>query len=178
MLDNLLADGEIEPVRAVLLSSGGREARWQAMSGDGGEVAYVADDLVPWMRKCGGVLEAPGAVVAVGQSLGGLTALRLGLTRTDVVGCVVSHSASLWQESLLDAVPSGPVRIHLAHGAQEWVLTGDHERLAMRLEELPDVELDVSVHDGGHDYAWWRGGIADGIRWALSTQSGTGGVQH
>lgn len=177
-LDNLVADGEVGPVRAVLLASGGRDARWRQMSGEGGEDAYVADHLVPWMRARGGVLPGAEAVTVVGQSLGGLTALRLGLTRADVVGGVVSHSASLWQDPLLTRSPAGPVRVHLAHGAQEWVLTGDHDALAQRLRLVPEVTLDVAVHDGGHDYAWWRGGVADGIRWVLATQPPVGGVQH
>lgn len=175
-LDNMQADRAAGPVRAVLLASGGRDARWKGLSSDGGDAAYVADELVPWMRRRGGVLAGPSAVTVVGQSLGGLSALRLGLTRTDVVGGVVSHSASLWQDSLLDLAPGGPLRVHLAHGAQEWVLTGGHQLLAAHLRRL-GVELDVAVHDGGHDYAWWRGGVADGLRWSLSGAAGTGGVQ-
>lgn len=167
-LDNLIADAEIPAVRAVFLDSGGREARWAGLSADGTEAAYVAEELVGWVRSVRGVLSGPAAVTVVGQSLGGLTALRLGLTRTDVVGNVVSHSASLWQDPLLDLVPSGPLRVHLAHGSQEWVLTGPHQRLAQRLRDL-GVDLDVAVHDGGHDYAWWRGGVADGLRWVLSS---------
>jgi enterochelin esterase-like enzyme len=165
-LDNMIADGAIGPVRAVFLPSGGRDARWSGLSADGTEADYVADELIGWARRERGVLHGPAAVTVVGQSLGGLTALRLGLTRTEAVGNVVSHSASLWQDPLLDLTPTRPLRVHLAHGAQEWVLAPPHEALAARLTGL-GVDLDVAVHDGGHDYAWWRGGVADGLQWVL-----------
>ncbi|MFT4286584.1 enterochelin esterase domain-containing protein [Nocardioides sp.] len=165
-LDNLLADG-VGPVRAVFLDSGGRDARWTDLSAAGGATTYVAEELVPWVRACRGVLPGPAAVTALGQSLGGLTALRLGLTRPDVVGNVASQSASLWQDPLLSLVPAGPLRVHLAHGAQEWVLAPPHLALADHLREA-GVDLEVSVHNGGHDYAWWRGAVPEALRWLLT----------
>jgi enterochelin esterase family protein len=160
-LDNLLADGALGPVRAVLPASGGREARWAELGTDAG-VGYVADRLLPWLER------PVTTVVVAGQSLGGLTALRLGLTRPDVVAGVVSHSASLWQDDLTDPVASfsGDLRVHLAHGRQEWVLAAPHHDLARRLRAA-GVDVDAVEHNGGHDYAWWRGGIADGLRRVL-----------
>lgn len=160
-LDNLLADGEIPPVRAVLPSSGGRDARWAELGAAAGE-AYVADRLLPWLDR------PSTTVVVAGQSLGGLTALRLGLTRPDLVSGVVSHSASLWQDDLAAEVArfDGDLRVHLAHGTQEWVLAGPHRDLAGRLRGA-GVDLDAVEVNGGHDYAWWRGGIADGLRAVL-----------
>ncbi|MFT4262079.1 MAG: DUF3327 domain-containing protein [Nocardioides sp.] len=166
-LDNLLADG-VGPVRAVLVDSGGRDARWQDLSSDGSGASYVVDELIPWVRGLRGVTPGPGAVGVVGQSLGGLTALRLGLTRPDAVAGVVSHSASLWQDGLLDLDPPAGVRVFLGHGSQEWVLDGPHRALADRLRAA-GVELEVSIHNGGHDYAWWRGGVAEGIAWLVDT---------
>jgi enterochelin esterase family protein len=164
-LDNLAADG-IGPTRAVFVDSGGRESRWGDLSADGSGAAEIVDGLVPWVRAQRGVVAGPEGVIVVGQSLGGLTALRIGLTRDDAVGVVVSHSASLWQDSLLDLDPTGSPRIWLAHGSQEWVLDPPHRALDARLAEL-GIEHEVSIHNGGHDYAWWRGGVAEGLAWAL-----------
>lgn len=168
-LDNLVADGEVPPVRTVFLDSGGREARWADLGADGAAEEYVARQLVPWIAERRGVL--PGGVAVAGQSLGGLTALRLGLRHPDVVRHVISHSASLWQDDLaaeLDAVTGAPARVHLGHGAQEWVLAPPHHALAGRLREA-GVEVTAVEHNGGHDYAWWRGALADGIRWAFGS---------
>jgi enterochelin esterase-like enzyme len=171
-LDNLNADGT-GPLRAVFLDSGGREARWSDLSVDGTGASYVVDELLDWVRARRGVPAGPGGVAVAGQSLGGLTALRLGLSRPDVVGTVISHSASLWQDdlgALLEDGASPPVRIFLAHGSQEWVLDVPHRQLADRLRQA-GIPVRTSVHNGGHDYAWWRGGVAEGITWMLGARN-------
>jgi len=165
ILDNLIAAGEIPPVHAVLPSSGGREARWAELGAAGGGAAWVSEALLPWAADR--LSFDRDRVVLAGQSLGGLTALRAGLSRPDVIGAVISHSASLWQDDLAELVRPGiDTRIHLAHGTQEWVLDGPHRDLAARLSAA-GVATDVATYNGGHDYACWRGGIAEGIRWAL-----------
>ncbi|MEX0426660.1 enterochelin esterase domain-containing protein [Nocardioides sp. DS6] len=159
-LDNLIADGMIPPVRAVLPSSGDRETRWAELGNDGGST-YVADELVPWTRTLRAVEER---VVVVGQSLGGLTALRVGLARPDVVRGVASQSASLWLDDLAELVRAGvDTRIHLAWGLQEWVLDAPHRALADQLVEA-GIDVEAAPVNGGHDYAWWRGTVADGLR--------------
>ncbi|UDY24277.1 enterochelin esterase domain-containing protein [Nocardioides sp. Kera G14] len=169
-LDNLLADG-LGPVRAVFVDSGGREARWADLSSDGSGASYVADDLLPLIRTLRGVSPGPSAITVVGQSLGGLTALRLGLTRPDAVGGVVSHSASLWQDGLLDLTPPPGLRVFLSNGSQEWVLDRPHRALTDHLRAA-GVDVEVSIHNGGHDYAWWRGGVAEGIVWLAESTDG------
>lgn len=166
-LDNLSAEGWVRGWRTVFVESGGREQRWAELAADGTGVELVVDTVLPWLRERRAVLPGPRHVTVAGQSLGGLTALRAGLLAPEAVGNVVSHSASLWQDDLLDAVArhrpaEGPLRVHLAHGAQEWVLGPHHRALAAALEARA-ISLDVAVHNGGHDYAWWRGGIADGL---------------
>ncbi|MEP9382737.1 enterochelin esterase domain-containing protein [Nocardioides cheoyonin] len=159
-LDNLVADGMIPPVRAVLPASGGTTERWDELGGDEG-AAYVVDELVPWVRGLRGVGEQ---VVVVGQSLGGLTALRAGLARPDAVTGVVSQSASLWLDDLADVVrPGVGTRIHLSWGLQEWVLAPPHRTLAASLEKA-GIPVEAVEVNGGHDYAWWRGTVADGLR--------------
>lgn len=163
-LDNLLADGLIRPVRAVLPASGTRDERWAELGGQEG-TAYLVDELVPWVRERRRV---SGEVVVAGQSLGGLTALRAGLTRPDVVTGVASQSASLWLDDLSGALrPGRHAVVHLAWGEQEWVLDGPHRDLARRLEAA-GVETIVNPVNGGHDYAWWRGTVGDALRSLLA----------
>jgi len=166
-LDNLHAEGWVRGWRTVFVESGGREQRWAELAADGNGVELVVDTVLPWLRARRAVLAGPRHVTVAGQSLGGLTALRAGLLAPEAVGNVVSHSASLWQDDLLDAVArhrpaTEPLRVHLAHGAQEWVL-GPHHRTLAEAMTARGIALDVAVHNGGHDYAWWRGGIADGL---------------
>lgn len=105
-------------------------------------------------------------MVAIGQSLGGLTALRLGLRHADRVGAVISQSASLWLDDLSGdlaalAGGSGPW-VHLSHGRQEWVLAGPHVEFASALADA-GVRVVAADYNGGHDYAWWRGAVADAL---------------
>jgi enterochelin esterase family protein len=130
-------------------------------------VDYVAAALLPWAEEQRGVL--PGQVAIAGQSLGGLTALRLGLRRPDLVSHVISQSASLWQDDLAEEVAAAAgcslrPRVHLAHGEQEWALAGPHRDLAERLR-AGGVPVAETTYNGGHDYAWWRGAIADALVW-------------
>ncbi len=166
-LDNLQADGT-EPLRAVFLDAGDRDQRWAELSNDGAGVEYVVERLVPWVADRRGV--RTDQVGVAGQSLGGLTALRAGLLRPDAVAWVASQSASLWQDDLAVAVDKlagaeRTPRIHLAHGLQEWVLAGPHRELAERLRAA-GVGVTEASYNGGHDDAWWRGALADAVRWA------------
>ncbi len=170
-LDNLLADGLIGTVRAVLPDSGTREQRWAELGGPEG-TAYLADRLVPWMR---GRRAISGEVLVMGQSLGGLTALRAGLTRADVFTGAAAQSASLWLDDLGEAVsPGRHAHLHLAWGEQEWVLDAPHRDLAQRLAAA-GVEVELAPVNGGHDYAWWRGAVADAMRSLLGRRDGPAG---
>ncbi|MFS3128136.1 enterochelin esterase domain-containing protein [Nocardioides sp. Bht2] len=173
ILDNLIADGLLPPTHAVLVDSGGRDQRWQELAGD--DVAeydaWLAGPLLDAARARLPVSESADETVIVGQSLGGLTALRVGLGFGDRFGLVASQSASLWQDDLSEVPHRGRARIHLAHGAQEWVLAPDHELLAVRLRAAGHEVL-APRYNGGHDYAWWRGAVGDAIVALLSPRDG------
>lgn len=173
ILDNVIADGLIPPVHAVLVDSGGRDQRWQELAGDdvAAHDAWLAGPLLDAARARLPVSDRAAETVITGQSLGGLTALRVGLRFGERIGNVASQSASLWQDDLSELPVGGPARIHLAHGVQEWVLAPDHERVAVRLREAGHEVL-TPRYNGGHDYAWWRGAIGDSIVALLSPRDG------
>jgi enterochelin esterase-like enzyme len=56
--------------------------------------------------------------------------------------------------------------IYLECGKQEWVLLPLHRKFARMLRKGGQQQhLNYVEYNGGHDYACWRGGIADGLRW-------------
>jgi len=169
-VDNLLDDGELRPSLLVMPESGGRDRRWEELgAGDGPD--WLADALLPWARARWPLSDDPADVVVAGQSLGALTALRTVLERPDAARGALSQSASLWQQDLLAAVGArdrSGIRVYQEVGSQEWVLREPNARLAAGLAAA-GAELRFVEYDGGHDYACWRGGIADGLRYLLGT---------
>lgn len=165
-VERAVAAGRMAPIDLVLLDSGGRAQRWQELDGSRPVADQLADHLLPEVsRRLGRKLPAESVAVS-GQSLGGLSALLCGLQRPDAFTRILSQSASLWLPSVEEELDRGlaagraqdwaGLRIDLAVGDQEWVLTGPHERLAARLEQETEARLTRRPHNGGHDYAWWR----------------------
>lgn len=168
-MDNLIADGVVRPAHLVMLDSGGQEARWRELGGSGEAGDYLVEQLLPWARREYPIGDRREDVVLAGLSLGGLTVLRTALQHPRQVGGVVSQSASLWRDDL--SGPLAQAEVHGLHayvevGSQEWVLAGHNRAFATRLAAAGAAVRFVE-YNGGHDYACWRGGIADGLRHLL-----------
>jgi enterochelin esterase family protein len=164
-LDNLIVDGRVRPCWGVFVDSGGRERRWQELGADGAGLAWLADRLVPWVWEECPVSRSARDVVVAGQSLGALTALRAVIERPDRFGGAISQSASLWQvrpEELLAGCDVSTARFYIEVGTHEWVLKDPNARLAALLEGRA-AEVRFAPYNGGHDYACWRCGLAQGV---------------
>jgi enterochelin esterase family protein len=57
----------------------------------------------------------------------------------------------------------GRGRVYAEVGKQEWVLLPPHRTLA-KIFKKTEVDCRYKEYNGGHDYACWRGGIAEGLR--------------
>ncbi len=170
-LDNLVHDGEVPPTLAVLVDAGSRERRWSDLDEDGRIDDWLVAELLPWVRATYPVSARATDVTVAGQSLGALSALWTLVRHPDAVGAVVSQSASLWQGAILEAVRDvrlAGTRAYLEVGRQEWVLRAPHAPLAERLR-ASGAEVELVEFNGGHDYACWRGGIAQGLRRTAAT---------
>lgn len=169
-LDNLILDGEIPPVIAVLLDCGDRKRRWDELNEQGDGIDYLALELMPWLRKHYPVGSRAQNVVVAGQSLGGLSALLATVRYPDVFGAAISQSGALWRDqAVLEVIDHPPLsaRIVIQVGRQEWVTFPPTRFLAEYLEDV-GVDVTLTEYNGGHDYAWWRGAIADGLRSVFS----------
>lgn len=172
ILDNLAAQpgSDCQPIRAaraLFIDSGGTDQRWADLSADGAAADEVAQTWLPWLAERRALPSATDIAI-VGQSLGGLTALRTVLRHGDRIGAAIAQSASLWQDDLtgeltgeLGQAETGAY-VHLAHGEQEWVLAEPHRDLARRLRAAGHDVHEMS-YDGGHDYACWRVDLADAV---------------
>ncbi len=176
LLDNLIADGRVPPVAAVLPDAVDEATRWAELSCSTEYVGFLADELLPWAAARLPLSEDPARTVVAGQSLGGLTAAYAAVAAPDRFGNALVQSGSFWwpagpeAEWLTRAVAEGPrppVRFRLSSGEQEWVALPAARRFR---DTLASTGRHDSSHrssyrefNGGHDYLCWRTELADGL---------------
>ncbi|WP_414504093.1 enterochelin esterase [Streptomyces sp. NEAU-L66] len=177
LLDNLIADGRIPPLAAVLPDSVDAGTRWAELSCRPEFVAFLTDELLPWVAGRLPVTGDPARTVIAGQSLGGLTAAYAAYSAPHRFGNALAQSGSFWWPDApeaewltgaLAAAPRLPVRFWLSFGEQEWVALPAARRLR---ETLTAAGYDDAVYrefNGGHDYLCWRTELADGLVGLLS----------
>ncbi|GGM15640.1 hypothetical protein GCM10010129_69830 [Streptomyces fumigatiscleroticus] len=172
LLDNLIADGRIPPLAAVLPEAVDEATRWSELSCRPAYVAHLADELLPWAATRLPLTGDPARTVIAGQSLGGLTAAYAAVSAPHRFGNALVQSGSFWWPAgpdaewltrALAAAPRLPVRFRLSFGEQEWVALPAARRLRDTLAELGYHDSSYREFNGGHDYLCWRTELADGL---------------
>ncbi len=181
ILDNLLVQGLIPPLVAVLPDSLSQETRHLELACYAPFTDFLVEELVPWVRGNYNVSTEPSRVIVGGLSLGGLCAVFAGLEHPGVFGNVLSQSGSLfwrpegeteheWLARQFVVTDRLPLQFHLDVGLHE-----RHSRyvggpsLLVSNQHLRDVlqAKGYTVHyveyNGGHDYVCWRGALAEGL---------------
>lgn len=181
ILDNLLAEGRVPPFVAVLLDNIGGLTRLREYLCSEPFSAFLARELLPWVRRRYRVADDPGRVILGGQSAGGLAASFAALRHSDVFGAVLSQSGSYWWRPEGDdehewlarqyvASPRLPLRFYLDVGVLETVTTpGDGPTQLLANRHMRDVlqargyPVTYAEFNGGHDFLAWRRTLADGL---------------
>ncbi|GAA3567999.1 alpha/beta hydrolase-fold protein [Nonomuraea rosea] len=180
-LDALIADGAVPPLVVVAPDSAGNDVRWAELGAREPYVSFLADEVLGWASERWPITRDPARTVVAGQSLGGMAALYAGLLRPERFGNVLAQSASLWWRPGLEPgvpklAPAGPpwlagrfaedlrrpIRVRLDVGLHEGPMAGYARDLddVLRSRGCPVV---LTEYNGGHDYACWRGSLADGL---------------
>src|SRR5699024_11363213 len=108
-----------------IFDNGAPERRLTELSIDSGMADELALEIVPWVRARHRVSARPTDVLAVGQSLAGLTALKTLVDHPRAVGAAIAQSSSLWPDDMIERLrASGPGerRLWLEVGTREPVL--------------------------------------------------------
>ena len=182
-IDAAINNGRIVPVAVLGIDNINEHERTEILGGRSKLIKDIAGHLLPMIRA-----EQPqrqwadrSRTVLAGQSLGGISALMGARYAPETFGLVLSHSPSMWwtpertsrpglfsetdtswvSEHLLSAPPQG-VRISLCVGSLEGSTVPHVQQLHQRLITA-GVESHCAIYTGGHDYAWWRGALIDGI---------------
>ncbi|EHT1361624.1 esterase family protein [Salmonella enterica] len=183
-IDAAIRSGRIAPVAVLGIDNINARERIAILGGRRELVLDIAERLLPALRAK--YPERRWAdrtqTVLAGQSLGGVTALMAARHAPESFGLVLSHSPSMWwtpdncnrpdhfsaeerswvSEHVLSA-PSPAVRMHLCVGSLEGSTDPQVKQLHEKLRAA-GVESHCCVYTGGHDYAWWRGALIDGLR--------------
>ena len=133
--ERLIAAGRVEPIVVVAIDNGGERrideyTPWPDATRGGGKgeahLQRLVEEVLPWIRDHYRVERAPERVGFGGSSLGGLMALHVAATRTDVFGRIASLSPSIgWaQERVLDRLrgvaPPAHARLWIDMGTAEY----------------------------------------------------------
>ncbi|MFA3875411.1 enterochelin esterase [Streptomyces sp. MMCC 100] len=172
LLDNLIADGRVPPLAAVLPEAVDEATRWAELSCRPEYVDFLARELLPWAAGRLPLTDDPARTVVAGQSLGGLTAAYAAVAAPQRFGNALVQSGSFWwpvgpeAEWLTRALAEGPrppVRFRLSFGTQEWVALPAARRLRDTLASIGCHDASYREFNGGHDYLCWRTELADGL---------------
>ncbi|MEV8314355.1 enterochelin esterase [Streptomyces sp. NPDC059900] len=183
LLDNLIADGRIPPLAALLPESLSADQRWEELACNERFVTFLETELLPWAGERLSLTGDPARTVVAGQSLGGLTAAYAGVIAPGRFGRVLAQSGSFWwpdgpdlerSEWLTGRIAASerlPVRFWISAGEQEWVALPAMRRLRATLREKGYDDAVYREFNGGHDYLCWRTELADGLVGLLGDRS-------
>jgi enterochelin esterase family protein len=173
--DNLVAARAIPPTVAVLVDSIQGATRVESLTRPETFMSFLLDELMPYVAARTAITQDPLQTVLVGQSLGGLAATYAGLHAPHRFGRILTQSGAFWWPggssgeldgsaliAAYETSPRRPVRFFQETGLLERELLSSNRRLH---ETLRGRGYDVvsREYSGGHDYACWRGGLADGL---------------
>lgn len=196
ILDNLLADGMIPPLIAVLVDSSvtndpDGEARGRELPPSPPFQRFLREELVPLVRASHPVSNDPRRNVVAGSSYGGIAAAFTAFSSPDIFGNVVSQSGSYWwdpqccyprpQEMVFlgpdaawlvkqfAAAPKKPLRFYMDVGLWEGADMVLPNRILRTVLEGKGYPVTYQEFTGGHDYLNWRGTLSDGLMAVVGT---------
>lgn len=179
ILDNMIAEEKIPPVVAVFIDNASGQ-RSKELPCNPLFAKFLVEELLPWLHERYSLSKVEKNVVLAGSSYGGLAAAYIAYCYPQIFGNVLSQSGAFWYK------PEGleeygwlvkefakadylPIRFYMDVGKHEnFSLWGQPDILSMN-RELRDLllkkgnEVTYVEFNGGHEYAWWRITLADGL---------------
>ncbi|MBB5868938.1 enterochelin esterase family protein [Allocatelliglobosispora scoriae] len=174
-VDNLIAEGRIPPSVILMVDAIDSATRQVELTDHATFLRFLVEELLPWGHAELNLTRDPARTVLAGQSFGGLMAAYAGLHASDRFGLILSQSGSFWWPggSEFDVEAGALIRdyarserttarFYLETGYIEWLLR-DLNRHFRDVLVAKGYDVTYAEYNGGHDYACWRGGLADGL---------------
>ncbi len=182
ILDNLIATGYLPPVVALMVNPPDLDGRLRELACSQPFVDFLAQELIPWVRRKYHVTTDPTQVVVGGSSLGGLTAAFAGLRYPDIFGNVLSQSGSFWWRPQGDgkpnwlgrqfaASPTVPLRFYLDVGSLESEGQRRANEQTRDLLRAKGYLVQYTEYSGGHTFLCWQGTLPDGLHTLLKVDA-------
>lgn len=178
ILDNLIFEGAIPPIVAILVDNPDSETRGRELDCYPPFSDFLAQELLGWIQDRFNVASDPARTVLAGSSGGGNAAACAAFRHPGVFGNVLAQSGSFFkspEEAIGDewvfrqAVeqPRLPLRFYLDVGRYEPLFSVNSVRHLRNLLEAKGYPLHFYEYCGGHDYSWWRGTLSRGLIFLL-----------
>ncbi|MFZ2096936.1 MAG: alpha/beta hydrolase-fold protein [Anaerolineales bacterium] len=173
MVDNLIAEGRIQPIALAFVSNGGQKSRMSEYACNEATLAFLMTGVMPLAAKELNLMDThtfPGEFGVLGSSMGGLMALYTGARFPQVFGKVISQSGAFsWGDfdmvvfDLLNHPEERTLKIWIDVGIYD--LTGllDSNRKMRDLLVERNYRLIYREYHAGHNQPAWRDDIWRGL---------------
>ncbi|MBN1579442.1 MAG: hypothetical protein JXA89_01975 [Anaerolineae bacterium] len=164
ILDNLIADGTIEPVIAIFVDprdpQTGTNRRQDEFLGNPSYAAFIAQELVPSIDRTYKTDSSPDRRAILGVSYGGVNAAYCGLTHPGVFHLVAMQSPAFVDDTIYEGYQSTkrlPLKIFVSTG-YPWDFDARTIKGVLEAKGYDLLYLEVPE---GHSWGQWRGQIDD-----------------
>jgi len=188
ILDNLIAQKLVPPMRAVFVNTPIPSMRAEELTPNKGYPEFLANDLMPWLCKTKNICPTAENTVLSGSSFGGLASMYIAFQHPERFGKVLSQSGSFWWSPKPDATifqasteektvnwmvelyrsePKKNLEIYLTVGlfevTPELKSIMSTNRQLYQLLKSKGYSVAMQEAASGHDYFSWRVMLADGL---------------
>jgi len=169
ILDNLIEQKRIPPVIALFVdprsdpADPSTNARMVEYAMNDRYVTFVADELLPSLRRRYSLASSPDSVAISGASMGGLIATYAAFRRPDVFGASAAQSPSYWwsNDSMITVMRESsrkPARFYLDSGILHDA--AKETRMMRSVLQEKGYAFSYAEYPEGHNWVNWRARVA------------------
>ncbi|MBI1281135.1 MAG: esterase family protein [Anaerolineaceae bacterium] len=165
IVDNLIAQGRIQPVAMALVDPGGQGRVVEYACSDATTAFIIKCVLLEAQKhlKLIDINQSPGTFGIMGASMGGLMSMYIAHRAPEIFGHVLCESGAFGSDhlyyrsvlyDLIRYAPKPNIKIWMDAGVQEWFIKPNREIVPLLKER--GYDMTYVEHTSGHNYPSWR----------------------